>query len=83
MAHTTKLYKNTGKQTLNVIGVGEIEPGQQLSVNSEYQPPVNVANYPGLVDVSAQEEQDAIAAEAAANDKAKAESTNKGEGSKK
>lgn len=49
---STKLYRNTSKQPLNVIGVGVIEPGEHISVTTEYQPTVILANYPGLVDAT-------------------------------
>ena len=45
---TTKIYKNTGMDTINVIGVGEILSNNQVSITSEYQPQVVLANYPTL-----------------------------------
>jgi hypothetical protein len=45
---TTKIYKNTGDETIMVTGLGEILAGQQISVTSEYQPQVVLANYPTL-----------------------------------
>lgn len=49
---STKLYRNDGKEKLNILGVGELKPGEQISVTTEYQPPVIMANYPGLVDLT-------------------------------
>lgn len=51
---TTKIYRNTGKTDLSVIGVGEIPAGEQVSVSSEYHQPVVLANYPGLVELTAE-----------------------------
>lgn len=57
MANTiTRIYRNTSKETYNIPGVGIIEAGGQLSITSEYPAPVNLQNYPGLVDVLAEEE---------------------------
>lgn len=56
---TTKIFKNTSKKTLNVLGVGEIAPGDQVSITAEYHQPVVLENYPGLVDVLAEEEKKA------------------------
>lgn len=53
---TTKIYKNTSKKTLNVLGLGELKPGDQLSVSTEYHTPVNFANYPGLVELVEEEQ---------------------------
>ena len=52
---TTKLYRNDSTETLNVLGVGEIPVGEQVSITAEFQPPVLLGNYPGLVDVLAEE----------------------------
>lgn len=49
---TTKIYRNDSDKTVNVIGVGEIEPGNQVSITSEYHQPVVLSNYPGVVEVS-------------------------------
>ena len=56
MSATTKIYKNTSKKTVNIVGVGEIEAGSQISVTSEFHTPVNLENFPGVVEVVAQEE---------------------------
>lgn len=53
---TTKIYRNDSKKAMNVLGVGEIPAGEQVSLTSEYPPAVVLANYPGLVDVVAEEE---------------------------
>lgn len=79
MAHTTKLYRNTTKEDINVLGIGVIPAGEQVSVSSEYQAPINVANYPGLIDVSATEEQERLDAEHAEQEA----TSKKAEGSKK
>jgi hypothetical protein len=55
---TTKIYKNTSKKTLNVPGVGELEPGAQVSVTSEYHQPVVLENFPGLVDLVEKEQKE-------------------------
>lgn len=53
---TTRVYKNTTKDELNVPGIGIIEPGQQISLTTEHQPVVFLENHPGLVDVLAEEQ---------------------------
>jgi hypothetical protein len=62
---TTKIYRNTGDKDLNVIGVGQIPAGEQVSIISEYHQPVVMANYEGLVEL--------VAEEAAANEAQAAE----------
>lgn len=49
---STKVYRNTSNEDLNVIGIGVIPAGEQVSVTTEYQPHVVLVNYPGLVEVS-------------------------------
>lgn len=56
---TTKIYKNTSKKTINLLGVGEIQPGEQVSITSEFHAPVNLVNYPGVVELVAEEEKKA------------------------
>lgn len=51
-----KVYKNTTKQKMNVVGVGEIPAGEQVSLSGNYLPPVILENYPGLVDLEAEEQ---------------------------
>lgn len=53
---TTKIYQNNGKETVNVIGVGEIEPGEHISVTSEYHQPVVLSNYPDVVELVEEEQ---------------------------
>jgi hypothetical protein len=49
---TTRIYKNTGSKALSIVGIGDVKPGEQLSVTTDYHPPVVLANYPGLVEVT-------------------------------
>lgn len=56
MATTTKIYRNDGLEPISLLGVGEILPGGQVSVTAEYHSPINLANYPTIVDVLAEEE---------------------------
>lgn len=58
---TTKIYKNTSKKTVNILGVGEIEPGKQVSITSEYHQPVVLANFPGVVELVDEEQKAADA----------------------
>lgn len=44
--------RNTSKVDLNVIGVGIVAAGTEVTVSSEYQPHIVFENYPGLVDVT-------------------------------
>lgn len=57
---STKIYKNTSDKEVNVIGVGVLEPagqpGDQVSITSDYHQPIVMANYPGVVEVVAAEE---------------------------
>jgi len=52
MSTQTKTFHNTTKKTINVLGIGEIPAGEQISVTGEYLPPVVLANYPGLVETT-------------------------------
>lgn len=54
-------YRNDSDKVIDVIGIGEIPPGEHVSLTGDHLPPVIVENYPGLVDVLAEE---AAAAEA-------------------
>lgn len=47
-----KKFRNTSKVDLNVIGIGVVPAGEEVSVSSDYQPHVVMENYPGLVDVT-------------------------------
>lgn len=49
---TTKIYRNNSEKTLNVLGVGEIPAGEQVSVTTAHHPHVILENYPGLAEVS-------------------------------
>lgn len=53
MTPTTKQYFNTTDKTINVIGVGEVLPHDRVSIHTQYQPPVVLENYPGLIDLTA------------------------------
>ena len=55
MQQTTKIYENTTAQPVNVLGVGVIQPHDRISITAEYHAPVNLANYPGVIDVLAEE----------------------------
>ena len=68
---TTKVYKNTAKAPIDVLGLGVIKPGEQVSVTGEYHQPVIVENYPGLVDVLAEEQAEADRKSAEEVEKAK------------
>lgn len=52
MSTQTKTFHNTTSKTINVIGIGEVLAGEQISVTGEYLPPVNLANYPGLTETT-------------------------------
>lgn len=49
---TTKIYKNTGKEDVNVIGIGIIPANNQVSITSEFHQPVVLANYPTVVELT-------------------------------
>lgn len=49
---STKVYRNTNNEPVMVQGIGEIPPGEQVSITTEYQPPVILENYPGVFEVS-------------------------------
>ena len=52
---TTKILENTTDQDINVLGVGVIKAHDRISVTTEYHAPVNLINYPGVIDVLAEE----------------------------
>ena len=52
----TRIYRNDSKESYFIPGLGEIHSGQRVSVMSEAPPAINLLNYPGLVDVIAEEE---------------------------
>jgi hypothetical protein len=60
-----KVYENRGNKDLNVVGVGEIKKGERLTIRTEHQPVVILENYPGLIDVIAEEEIAAAAEQSA------------------
>lgn len=49
---STRAYRNTSDKSLNVLGVGEIPAGGQVSVSGAYLPTVILENYPGLEDIT-------------------------------
>jgi hypothetical protein len=53
---TTKIYKNTGKKKLDILGLGELKPGEQVSVTTDYHTPIRLESYPGLVELVAEEQ---------------------------
>jgi hypothetical protein len=53
---TTRVYRNDSEEDIDIPGLGEIEAGQQVSFTGEFHTPVVISNYPGLVDVLAEEE---------------------------
>lgn len=69
MNRTTRVYKNTTKEPMNVPGVGIIDAGQQVSLTTEHQPVVFLENHPGLVDILAEDEAKAAKAAERANRK--------------
>jgi hypothetical protein len=56
---TTKIYENTTNESVDMIGVGVIPAHDRISVTSEFPAPVNLENYPGVIDVIAEEEAEA------------------------
>lgn len=52
MQPTTRILRNTSKDDYNVVGVGEIPAGEQVSISTVYQPAIVLENYPGLVDIT-------------------------------
>lgn len=50
---STKIFYNTTDEPVAVNGVGEIQPHDHISVTSDYHQPVVLANYPGVVEVTA------------------------------
>lgn len=52
---TTKIYENRTDKSVNVVGVGVIQAHDRISVTTEFHAPVNLVNYPGVVDVLAEE----------------------------
>lgn len=52
---TTRVYRNDSEDTYIIPGLGELGPDQRISITSEFPPAINLVNYPGLVDVLAEE----------------------------
>lgn len=48
----TRLYKNTSDKDIDVVGIGEIPAGEQVSVTSDNLQPVMLVNYPMVVDIT-------------------------------
>jgi hypothetical protein len=74
---TTKQYFNTTDKVINVIGVGEIPPHDRVSIHAQYQPPVVLENYPGLVDLTAMDDAELRAFEDKEFDQSSAKPTDK------
>lgn len=51
----TRQYRNDSETEYNIPGLGWVGPGQRVSFSGEFPPPINLDNYPGLVDVIAEE----------------------------
>jgi hypothetical protein len=58
---TTKIYENTTDKAVNVVGVGIIKPHDRISVSTEYHAPVNLINFPGVIDVLEEEAKGTLA----------------------
>lgn len=52
----TKIYRNDNDKAYDIPGLGEIGAGERLSFQGEFPPAINLINFPGLVDVLAEEE---------------------------
>lgn len=48
---TVRQYRNDSNDTYIIPGLGEIGPDQRVSHTGAFPPAINLANYPGLVDV--------------------------------
>lgn len=75
MPITTKVYKNNGNEPVNIIGVGELQSGEQVSITTEYHQPVVMANYPDVVELTAD---DYIAEQAVNNEQSLDEASDPG-----
>ena len=51
----TRMYRNDNNRAYFIPGLGEIGAGERVSFSGEYPPAINFENYPGLVDVLAEE----------------------------
>lgn len=54
---STRIYENTTDKEVNVVGLGEIPAHSRISVTAEFHTPVNLENFPGVVDVLAYEDE--------------------------
>lgn len=55
-----KLYRNDSEKKIRIPQLDlELKPGEQVSVSGEYLPPIITDNFPGLVDVEAEEAKEA------------------------
>jgi hypothetical protein len=54
----TRIYRNDSDTDYVIPGLGEIKAGQRVSFQGEFPPAINLENFPGLVDVIAEEEED-------------------------
>ena len=53
---TTKIYENTTDKDILIRELGETIPAHdRLSVTTEYHTPINLINYPGIIDLLAHE----------------------------
>jgi len=52
----TRIYRNDSETTYDIPGLGEVPAGQRISFSGEFPPAINLENYPGLVDVQAEED---------------------------
>jgi len=48
----TVKYRNESAVELDVIGLDKIPPGGEVSFSGQFLPPVILANYPGLIEVT-------------------------------
>lgn len=53
---TTKIYRNDNDKAYDIPGLGEIGAGERVTFQGEFPPAINLVNFPGLVDVLAEEE---------------------------
>jgi hypothetical protein len=55
MQQTTRMYENITDKPVNVVGIGVIPPHDRVSITAEFHTPINLVNYPGVIDVLAKE----------------------------
>ena len=51
----SRVYRNDSETEYQIPGLGWVGPGQRVTFHGEFPPPINLENYPGLVDVEAEE----------------------------